>query len=54
MCKIVNVALQQTRKSDRIRTVVDAATEILGFDDPKITAELIHGMLDSNGSDKND
>lgn len=49
MCKIVNVALQQTRKSDRIKTVVDAAVEILGFKDPNITAELIHEMLEPNG-----
>ena len=54
MCKIVNVALQQTKKSDRIKTVVDAARMILGLNEPSITAELIHEMLDPNGNDKYD
>lgn len=43
ICKIVNVAMQQQRKSDRIKTIVQAATELLGIKD--IKAEMIHEML---------
>lgn len=43
MCKVVNVATQQERKSDRIKRVVKAAEEFLGIKD--LRAEDIHGML---------
>lgn len=43
ICKVVNVATRQERKSDRIKTVVEAAEEFLGIKDLK--AENIHSML---------
>lgn len=46
ICKVVNVATRQERKSDRIKTVVEAAEEFLGIKDLK--AEEIHGMLSTN------
>ena len=46
MCKVVNVATRQEKKSDRIRTVVEAAEEFLGIKD--LRAEDIHGMLSIN------
>lgn len=49
ICKTVNVAMQQKRKSDRIKTIVEAAVEILGF--KEITAGLIHEMLNLTNYD---
>ncbi|KAI2655997.1 Nucleic-acid-binding protein from mobile element jockey [Labeo rohita] len=49
LCKIVNVAMQQQRKSDRIKTVMEAATELLGIKD--IKAEMIHEMLNHTNYD---
>lgn len=46
ICKVVNVAIRQERKSDRIKTVVEAAEEFLAIKDLK--AEDIHGMLSTN------
>lgn len=46
ICKVVNVATKQERKSDRIKTVVEAAEEFLGIKD--LRAEDIHGMLKTN------
>jgi len=46
ICKVVNVATRQERKSDRIKTVVEAAEEYLGIRDLK--AEDIHSMLSNN------
>ena len=44
--------LYSKQEIDRIRTVVDAAIEILGFKDPNITAELIHGILEPQGHEQ--
>lgn len=49
ICKTVNVAMQQKRKSDRIKTIVEAAVEILGF--KEITAELMYAMLNQTNYD---
>lgn len=49
ICKIVNVAMQQQRKSDRIKTIVQAAAELLGIKD--IKAEMIHEMLNPTSYD---
>lgn len=49
ICKVVNVATRQERKSDRIKTVVEAAEEFLGIKDVK--AEDIHSMLSANNND---
>lgn len=49
ICKVVNVATRQERKSDRIKTVVEAAEEFLGIKDVK--AEDIHSMLSTNNND---
>lgn len=49
ICKTVNVAIQQKKKSDRIKTIVEAAIEILGI--TEVTAELIHEMLNPNNYD---
>lgn len=46
ICKTVNVAIQQKKKSDRIKTIVEAAIEILGI--TEVTAEMIHEMLNPN------
>lgn len=46
MCKVINIATRQERKSDRIKTVVEAAEEFLGIKDVK--AEDIHSMLSAN------
>lgn len=49
ICKTVNVAIQQKKKSDRIKTIVEAAVEILGI--KEVTAELIHVMLNPSNCD---
>ncbi len=49
ICKVVNVAIQQKKKSDRIKTIVEAAIVILGI--KEVTAELIHEMLNPSNCD---
>lgn len=49
ICKIVNVAMQQPKKSDRIKTIVHAAAELLGIKD--ISAEMIHELLNPSKYD---
>ncbi len=46
MFKVINIATRQERKSDRIKTVVEAAEEFLGIKDVKV--EDIHSMLSAN------
>ena len=52
--KVVNVAVQQEKKSDRIKIVVEAAEEFLGIKELK--AEEIHAMLraSNDGGSLND
>lgn len=46
VCKVVNVATRQERKSDRIKTEMEVAEEFLGIKDLK--AEDIHSLLMAN------
>lgn len=39
----MNLAMQQKKKSDRIKTIVEAAIEILGI--KEATVDLVHKML---------
>ena len=46
ICKVVNVAVRQEKKSDRIKIVVEAAEEFLGIKD--LNPEDIHGMFSAS------
>lgn len=45
MCKTINLSIQQKRKRERIKIIVEGAVEILGI--KEVMVDLIHKMLGS-------